>query len=467
MKGKQSVLLVDDKPSNVEMLSMLLDGEGYTVLEAFSGAQALDIAVNQQPDIILLDIMMPKMDGYEVTRCLKSSAQTRTIPVVLVTALNQISDQVKGLDAGADEFLSKPVNRIELIARVRALLRMKAFQEELKKELKQQHRFNHLPHIIHPHTHEQDHILIIEDDPHRAEQLAVYLQRKQYKTYAASSSDEVDVITQESQPDLLLLDLMLNGVNGVDYLKALRSDPRYQNTPIITITDIDSLETKAECFDSGADDYIVRPFHYNELLARIQASLRRSTCYTALKNNINELKQENTIDPLTNLKNRRFLDAFLENIFNNSIRYPSRNYSLIMADIDHFKSINDKYGHTVGDYILRKVADLLADFVRSTDIVARYGGEEFCIVLPETPINAAHRLSEKIRHAVMKQEYPKIDSKLITVSLGVSGFCPQDTCQLDALNRADSGLYQAKRNGRNCVYTINDPSWYHQENQAC
>ncbi len=448
MSNDARILVVDDEPRNVKLLSAHLSSDGFEPMGAFNGTEALQLATSENPDVILLDIMMPDMDGFEVTRRLKADSMTRHIPVVLVTSLDGSGNRVKGLDAGADEFLTKPVNRAELLVRVRALQRMKQMQDELQNRKKIVSKIVDEPHFD---SKNQASILLVEDDERLCKQLSDILGAADYHTVRADSATMAKEVLTHHLPDLILLDRLLPDRDGLSLLDEWKADDQLKALPVIVITAVNDLERKIEGIEHGADDYLIKPIENNELLARVRAGLRRSSTQRRLLQDIEHLKHNTVTDRLTGVRNRQYLDADLEHRFAQSHRDLQRMFSAIMLDIDHFKQINDQFGHMIGDTVLRRVAQLLQETARTADIVTRFGGEEFCIVLPETELDTAQGVAERLRRVIDEHAFSGVGDGHITVSLGVATFSTSDNIVTDLLARADAALYKAKEGGRNQV----------------
>lgn len=306
---KPKILIVDDIPVNIQLLQNYLGSGGYQTVTASNGEEALVRVKETKPDMVLLDVMMPKMDGFETCRTLKKSEDTSYIPVIMVTALNELEDKIKGIEAGADDFISKPFNRLELLARVKSLLRVKFLHDQLQEKVTQ-------------------------------------------------------------------------------------------------------LELAKE-----------------------------------------RLREMAVTDGLTQLYNYRYFREYLDQ----EIRRAARHHffvSLVMLDIDFFKHYNDQHGHPAGDQVLRGIAKLMRDNIRSIDVAVRYGGEEFVMVLPETNRSQACVVAEKIRRMVEKQRFPHEEQQPngnLTISVGLAVF-PEDATEAeDLIKKADLRLYLAKGQGRNKV----------------
>jgi len=308
------VLVVDDEPNSRLLLKTYLSSAGYDVITASTGEEALEIASKLTPSVIILDIMLPKISGYDVCKKLKSSKTTGFIPVILVTALRGTQERVQGTEAGADDFISKPFNRVELLTRVKSLLRIKRLHETLQYKVKE-------------------------------------LQKTQSK-----------------------------------------------------------------------------------------------------------LRQMAVTDGLTGLNNYRAFKHQLHLEISRSRRFDLP-VSLLMMDIDYFKTYNDECGHPNGDKVLKKFAKIIQGNVREVDFPTRYGGEEFAVILPGTDKKSAVIVAEKLRKLVEQTAFPhvsKVPERKITISLGVASF-PVDADGEDQLiELADKALYQAKRNGRNRTAVVRD-----------
>ncbi len=305
---RAKVLLVEDDPVQASATKEVLTKVGYDVLWAEDGIHAIKAVKTERPDIILLDVILPGMDGYEICRWLKLEETTKGIPVVMLTVKKELSDKISGLHIGADDYLPKPYNELELNARIYALLRTKALQDELRQKNRQ-------------------------------------------------------------------LEELLHKVN-----------------------------------------------------------------YMAIT------------DALTGLYNRRHFHDVLMSEYERARRYNTP-FSLVMLDIDHFKRINDTFGHSVGDGVLREVAEILRRSIREIDTASRYGGEEFMIILPSTRKDHAQIVAERMRLMIAQNAFSRLDRN-ITVSIGISGM-PDEKAENDEklIRCADFALYRAKDLGRNCTVT--------------
>ncbi len=253
------------------------------------------------------------------------------------------------------------------------------------------------------------------------------------------------------RPDLILLDVDLSGITGFEVCERLKADPRVASIPIIFLTGTNEIFSKVHGFDLGAVDYVTKPFHPAELRARVRAALRTKR-YQDL------LSVRAQVDGLTGAYNRAYLDRRLAEEVARTSRYKGA-LRVVMADLDHFKRINDRFGHPFGDRVLQTFADLLLSSVRATDAVCRYGGEEFTLLLPETSADAALVLVNRVQERLAELDLrPKGERIAVTASWGVidAATCSADVLSSAALiDRADAALYHAKQTGRNraCVWS--------------
>ena len=455
------ILVVDDIPANVRLLEAKLKAEYFEVLTASDGPAALEAAQAQAPDLILLDVMMPGMDGFEVAGRLKADPKTRHIPIVMITALTDTSDRVRGLEAGADDFLSKPVNDVALFARVRSLARLKVMIDELRVR----HATTGQLEIADegPLDAEDDaangHILLVESVDLLAEKLAARLSAAGHEIQRATSSAEALERSREQGLDLLMVSLHLAGEDGLRLCSRFRSQDETRHVPILLILDEDDLEQLAKGLELGVTDYLIRPIDQNELLARTRTQIRRRRYHDKLREMLDKSVSLAYTDALTGVYNRRYMNAHLDRKIM-EISDTQKPLSVVIFDIDHFKQVNDNYGHAGGDEVLKTLAERVGSSIRDFDLLARYGGEEFVVIMPSTPAEVAAMVAERLRQRLEAQafEVSGHDQPLpITASLGVATTTdPMETAD-NLLARADAALYAAKRGGRNRVCSADAP----------
>jgi len=448
------VLVVDDVPANVKLLEARLSAEYFDVVTACNGVQALEVASRAECDIILLDVMMPDMDGFEVCRRLKSNPATHFIPVVMVTALDSPADRVRGLEAGADDFLTKPVSDVVLIARVRSLTRLKMMTDELRmRALTSMEIGVQAPerHAV-ADTGKGGRILLVDDRPSSYERLAPVL-AAEHSVDVEPNPAEALFHAAEGSYDLLIVSLSLENFDGLRLCSQARSLERTRQVPILALVDADNNARLLRGLEIGVNDYLLRPVDKNELLARARTQIRKRRYADHLRDNVQHSIEMAVTDALTGLHNRRYMETHIGMLAEQASNR-GKSLALMMLDIDFFKSVNDTYGHDAGDDVLREFAMRIRKSIRGIDLACRYGGEEFVIVMPETDMHIAGMVAERLRRAVAAEPFA-IDKGTrqiqVTISIGLAALERKGEPVADVLKRADLALYRAKHDGRNRV----------------
>ncbi|MBW3617336.1 MAG: PleD family two-component system response regulator [Proteobacteria bacterium] len=445
------ILVVDDIEANVRLLEAKLTAEYYDVLTAYNGPEALARAAAEEPDIILLDVMMPGMDGFQVCRRLKNDPATRHIPVVLVTALDGRDDRIQGLEAGADEFLTKPIDEVMLLARVRSLTRLKAVMDELRQREASGRRMGVIENSASRLGGGGGRVTVIDDHerqgPRLLEQLSVE-HRAQLATSAEAAAD-----LPRGHVDLFIINAMAKSFDGLRLAARIRADEATRHVPILAVVDVEDRARVVKALEIGVNDLLSRPVDSQELAARARTQIRRKRYTDYLRNNLDQSLELAIIDQLTGLYNRRYMSSQVDVLIARARR--SRNpLAALVVDIDHFKKINDNFGHDVGDEVLREFAVRLASNVRAVDLACRTGGEEFVVLMPETQIVDAHRIAERLRLHVAGSPFRVSGGRqllTVTISIGVSATTAEDVAAGSLLKRADENVYAAKARGRNRV----------------
>ena len=446
------VLVVDDILSNVKLLEAKLAAEYFEVITANNGEQALARIASDDPDIVLLDVMMPGMDGFEVCRRIKSNAKTTHIPIVMVTALDQPSDRVTGLDAGADDFLTKPVDDMALFARVRSLVRLKMMTDELRmrEETGQSMGLTDASETMFD-PDPTGRILIVEDRPESVAWFRAALEAKN-KVADIATFDEALVSARGGDFDLIVVSLGIRAFDGLRLCSHLRSLAEIRNTPILVLVSEGENRKLAQALDMGVNDYLMRPVDRNELMARVKTQLRKKRYADKLRHNMQLSLEMAITDQLTGLHNRRYMARHLDTLMKNAS--DAKPISFLIMDIDYFKAVNDTYGHDVGDEVLREFASRVAANVRGIDLACRYGGEEFVVVMPDTDAGFAYTVAERLRQSIELTPFPisRAPHKInVTASIGIASSSGTGDDSDKLLHRADQALYRAKREGRNRV----------------
>lgn len=448
------ILVVDDILPNVKLLEAKLRREYFEVITAQSGPEAIEKTRTMAPDIILLDVMMPEMDGFEVCRILKEDENTAHIPVVMVTALSDPTDRVKGLEAGADDFLSKPVNDLALFSRVKSLARLKMTIDEWRSRESTTMDLGLERANLMLEDYKNANILIINDVDFETEKLQETLQTDHDQmTVCASGFDAIEK-TKDTMFDLIVVNLNLRKEDGLRLCSYFRSSEATRSVPILMIAEEQDVEKIAQAMEMGVHDYVMRPVDRNELLVRVRSQIRRKRYQEHMRMNFESSVNMAIKDPLTGLFNRRYLTTHMERMLQQNHAL-GRGVCVLMFDLDHFKKVNDTHGHDVGDQILKIFADRVMDSLRAIDLVARTGGEEFVAVLPDIDMERAMLVAERLRRRIADEPFRvTTESGYLNVTTSMGGLLvKEDPVSMDeALKRVDIALYTAKETGRNRVY---------------
>ena len=451
------ILVVDDIVTNVKLLEARLMAEYFQVLTANNGEDAIALCESGQCDMVLLDIMMPGIDGFEVCRRLKANPKTAHLPIVMVTALDQLEDRIKGLEAGADDFLTKPVNDLALVTRVKSLIRLKMLTDDLRlraangDELAMTH-YQVMKEIKEPKA--RANIIVVDDKASSYEKMVSILSEKNNVEVETNPTDALFRVV-EGEYDLAIISLNMKNFDSLRLCSHLRSLERTRTLPLVVISDVDQEEVVSRAMEIGVNDYIKRPIDTQELLARLRTQLCRKRYNDCLRASVQQTIEMAVKDPLTELHNRRYFEMHFTSLFEKAVS-SKKPLTAIMCDIDKFKAVNDTHGHDVGDAVIVEVANRIRKTVRNVDIACRYGGEEFVIIMPDTDMAYANVVAERIRREVA--EHPIITEQgatqiYTTISMGLSSLEAEDDSPKALLKRSDNALYAAKRAGRNCVIT--------------
>src|SRR5262245_41142211 len=313
------VLVVDDIAANVRLLQARLEAEYFDVLTASRGEDALDICTRERVDVVLLDVMMPVMDGFEVCRRLKASSRTHHIPVVMVTALDQPSDKVQGLESGADDFLTKPVDDIALVTRVKSLARLKVLNDEMlmRASTSRQLGLTDEQALEKALSAGPGRIMVVDDHPRSAPRIMGALTKVHDATLARDP--HAALVTLGAAPfDLLIVSTSLESADGLRLCSQLRSLDRTRHLPIIIVVDAGNEARLLRGLDMGVNDYVMNPVDRNELLARVKTQIKRKRYSDYLRNRLQESVELSISDPLTGLYNRRYMESHLRTIVDES-----------------------------------------------------------------------------------------------------------------------------------------------------
>jgi two-component system cell cycle response regulator len=446
------ILVVDDVLANAKLLEARLTAEYFEVVTASNGPDALAVCARGQCDVVLLDMMMPGMDGIEVCRRLKADPKTSYMPIIMVTALDQPADRVAALEAGADDFLTKPVTDVALITRVRSMARLKTLTDELAMRAATSSQVG-LETIAPPESMdgENGHILLVDDRLSSSDRIRDLL-IGHHRVDVEPDPQEALFRAADGDYDLAIISLELKSYDGLRLCSQLRSLDRTRLLPILIIIGPEDEARLNRALDLGVNDYLTRPIDRNEMRARVKTQVRRKRFSDRLRDNVQATFEMAITDALTGLHNRRYLERHLATLVDQSLRR-SKPISVLVLDIDHFKAINDTYGHEAGDQVLREFSSRVRRAVRGIDLACRLGGEEFVVAMPDTDAALAYVVGERLRQKIAGERFVVADGRdlPVTVSVGISSLIRADDTPQTILKRADEALYRAKRDGRNRV----------------
>jgi two-component system cell cycle response regulator len=446
------ILVVDDVEANVRLLEAKLSAEYYEVLSAADGPTALAMAAAERPDIVLLDVMMPGMDGFAVCRRLKDDPETRHLPVVLLTALDGRQDRVTGLEAGADDFLTKPIDDVLLFARVRSLTRLKSVIDELREREASGRRMGVIAGAAAARLGGAGgRILIVDDNERQASRVHAELS-VEHRPVVEPGPDTA-LIAARGPVDLIIVNAAAKGFDGLRFAAQVRGHEATRGLPILAVLDDDDRPRLVKALEIGVNDILARPIDPQELAARTRTQIRRKRYADFLRDSLDQSLELAVTDQLTGLHNRRYMEGQLEALVRRAV-VGGDPVSVLVVDIDHFKKINDGFGHDAGDEVLREFAVRLASNVRAIDLPVRFGGEEFVVVMPDTELDHAHRIAERIRLHVAGSPFRVqggAELLTVTISIGVAASLGEGDTPTRLLRRADEALYEAKATGRNRV----------------
>ena len=487
-----TILIVDDVATNRIVLKVKLTGACYGTLQARTGEEALRIARHDQPDVILLDLQLPDMDGIDVCRRLKADPATRAIPVLMLTAFDDREARMAALRAGADDFLSKPIDELPLLARVRSVLRARATAEELR----MRETTGALPGFADPAAgfsgapvaspvapppgmaadppgHPID---ASEGDPEGV--IALVMARREdamaiRRTLAVHLPDtDLRVLAREEAlagdpaaagADVFLIDLDHGGRGGgLRLMSEIQSRPATHHAAICVLLPDGATEAGAMALDLGAADLLSRSADPQETALRLLTQIRRKRQADRLRASVRDGLRLAMTDPLTGLHNRRYAFPQLAAMAERA-RRTGQSYAVMVLDIDSFKAVNDTHGHAAGDAVLVELSRRLRAAIRDEDLLARIGGEEFLLALPGAGPKRAREVAERLLRAIAGRamRLPGAPEPIrVTVSIGLAiGGREDPSCGVEAVfDRADRALLSAKAGGRNNVTAALSPA---------
>jgi diguanylate cyclase (GGDEF)-like protein len=416
--GPESILIVDEDEQVRESLTHLLETEGMKTRAVRTKAEAVLALEEAVPNGVITDIRLPDGSGYDLVEHIRGLplAAAESLPILILSPLSPFLDKVEAIHCGADGYFEKPVDWEALMRR--------------------------LQHLLERNRPESARILSVEDDPHQSAFVSAVLKSAGYDVHVCDEPTRFEADLVAFKPDLVLMDIMLPGITGYDLVRYLRQDERHAALPVIFLTTDGQLQARIETAKVGGDDHLLKPVPPPLLLSAVAARLERSRFLKSLLDR----------DGLTRLLTHT---AFLERAraaLALKQRHPGKHSAWVMIDLDHFKAVNDKYGHPVGDRVLGALAALLRRRLRQADTIGRYGGEEFAVLIEDLPEADTTRLISRLleEFAALEHEVAGGGSFHCTFSAGVAMIEPG--MDLDSWKKAaDDALYAAKAAGRKRV----------------
>lgn len=441
------VLIVDDVHENLHALMNVLRDD-YTISAATSGEKALELARRAPPpDIILLDIVMPGMDGYSVLTALKIDPATADIPVIFVTSLAEADDEARGLALGVADYITKPINPDLLRTRLRNHLELRRYRQHPA-------LFDLAP----PDPDRPPSLLVVDDVPENIHELLEALKGDYRIMVASTGTRALEIVEGEAPPDLILLDIMMPDMDGYETCRRIKATLTGNRIPVIFVTVIDATQDKVRGFDLGAADFITKPFDVDEVRARVRTHLELARLRHLLEDMVSQRNAMLQVseekyrilahrDPLTGLPNR----VLFAELLTHAILHAERNrgeFALLFLDLDHFATINESLGHRIGDQLLIAVGKRLQRLLPESDAIARIGGDEFNILLERgegmAPDLQAQHMIDALGEPFVVEEH----EIYVGASIGIALY-PSDGSTAEALqSNADAALRQAKMQGR-------------------
>jgi two-component system cell cycle response regulator len=446
------ILIVDDIKFNIDILETKLQKECYEIYRASNGQEALSKAIEIRPDIILMDIMMPLMDGLTTTKAIRRTPEISFTPIIIVTALDSDEDKVSSLLCEADDYIVKPINYSILIARIKSLLRTKFITEELVLRLKADYGAEQQLQSLAPTLNidtKGAQILLIDDNTSQASIVSNKLRSTSFVVDVCLSVNEAVLKNSNHDYSLIIINIAKESRNSIESCIKIRNSMSIKHIPLMVLIDRYEEELLLKSLEIGMNDYALMPLNINELSAKATLQVKRFKHQEKLRLMCFEMS---ATDDLTGLYNRKHLNSYFSQIIK-KIQNENKSYTLCILDIDNFKLINDVYGHITGDNVLKSVAKIISSNIRSIDFIARFGGEEFVVVLHDVTKNQALLIIEKIKQKLTEVsilDLSKQNAIRCTISTGIDEIKGDDTLQM-AVDRADKKLYHAKALGRDTI----------------
>jgi two-component system cell cycle response regulator len=431
---RPKILIVDDEPMNLKLLSAKLKKDYTNIITASNGYDALQIAAEEVPDIVLLDIMMPEIDGFEVTRQLKAASGTKHIPIILITALDGHDYKVLGYEAGADEFLNKPINTVELLTRMKSLLDMKKCQDRLVANASKASGDDGLFLVDNLLNLQDGKILILMADSEHCKTIQLYLFKQMYDISIANDLKNATDGMHHYAPDILIIDDQLNEKEFLEFCQGIKADQRTGNCQILYTAPEQDLEHSFGPIEPCVDDFITLPINVYELRARIGVLLKKKAFLDRLFEGESNNIQSIITDQLTGLYNFEYCKHVLKYELCRSGREHST-VAFVIMEVSERLASNGSIGHFAGDPLFKELSELIKRSIRKLDIASRRSKRTYAFVLPEADREKTKGFIHRMKTLFVSQlsaVKPAADTVDELFHFGFA-ICPDDSDKLEVL----------------------------------
>jgi two-component system, cell cycle response regulator len=487
---KKRILIVDDSKTQLQTLKILLTKSGHEVITAIDGVQGIQVALDTAPDLVVSDIVMPNINGYQLCRLLKNEEKTKHTPIILLTMLNRNLDRFWGLRAGADLFLTKEMGFENLVIEINNIIEKMPFWQEPDRRIQKNsitavdvidkafyqekinsildaslmesiitNEFRNISEYISNDKLMIDSIILLLESILEYNAAGIFfndVNEDKAKTLKLSISgvnfnEDIINLIKSASFDVFLnknyaKDETFYSICNIEEIgnTFIKSMDEFKSKLIIPLTYEDNILGGICLFHKDSNKFDINSKIFNLVIKELKHLMRIKWLYS-------ETKFLSIVDSLTKLYNRRFFEQTLDREFSRAKRY-GNNLSLAIIDIDFFKNINDRYGHQFGDYVLQEISSMIKNFLRKTDYVARYGGEELAIIFPETALSSAIIPLDRIRNSIKERGFLYNEELVnVTVSVGVTNVNPDIKTNEILIKKADELLYKAKNLGRDRI----------------
>ena len=457
-----TILIIDGVATNRIMLKVQLSAAYYRVVQTDSVQNALQVAQRCRPDLVLTSMSLPDGDAIDVQRALASDESLANVPIIAISAQNDNASRIAALSAGLDDVLVQPVEDVILQARIRSLVRNRSNSEDLQNVAAQSLDFPLTSRDLMTEIRGAK-VALVAHDLHTANQWTARLQSIVPYHLHPHQIGDIKLLMTEPVPDVIVVELNeAEAGPGLRLIADLRARAATRNSVVVAIPSPANTHFAAEALDRGAHDVLQSGFNVQELAIRLSTQLFDKVRSDQLRATVRSEMRAANEDPMTGLHNRRYAQPFLDRVARNAANC-GENFALMILDLDHFKQINDRYGHPAGDAVLIEASKRMLKQVRPVDLLARVGGEEFMIVMPGIGEATACEVADQLRQKIKATPFtaPGIDEPIhLTTSIGViiGGGKPNGSSPLDdqtnvpkLIAGADRALYDAKNAGRNQV----------------